>query len=145
MKIISAALRIVLVAALLAWAVAGCSFSYSSESISGSSDNSSKSSSSSSPSDKESAYRDDVRDYTYAYVESSKDSRVFFQGLAKLAERHGVSDWEADRVTWTGIGEGLAKADVSGATLESYKQSLTGADPAQMAKIQEGYDAYGAS
>ena len=138
MKTISAAFRVVFVAVLLAWAVGGCSFSYSSESIS-------DSSTSSSPGDKESAYRDDVRDYTYAYVGSSKDSRVFFQGLAKLAGRHGVTDWEGDRATWTGIGQGLAKADLSGAALESFKQGLTGADPTQMAKIQEGYDAYGAS
>lgn len=138
MKTLSMVLGRALVAAMVAWSVAGCSFSYSSDSIS-------KSSSSSSPGDKESAYRDDVREYTYAYVESSKDSRVFFRGLTKLAERHGVSDWEGDRATWTGIGQGLAKADVSGATLESYKTSLTGSDPGQMAKIQEGYDAYGAS
>jgi hypothetical protein len=134
-----------LAAAALALAVGGCSFSYSSESISGSIEGSSKSSSSSSPGDKETAYRDDVRDYTSAYVRSSADAHAFFRGLGQLAERHGVTGWEADRATWVGIGEGLAKAEVSGAQLDAFKHSLTGDDPARMATIQEGFEAYAAS
>lgn len=125
-------------------AVAGCSFSYSSESISGSIEGSSKSSSSSSPGEKETAYRDDVRDYTVAYVGSSEDSQAFFRGLGDLAKRHGVTAWESDRSTWVGIGEGLARAKVSGAALDAFKQSLAGASAADQAAVQEGFDAYGA-
>jgi hypothetical protein len=130
---------------VLGLAAGGCSFSYSSESISGSIEGSSKSSSSSSPGEEATAYRDDVRDYTSAYVRSSEDADSFFRGLDRLAERHGVSVWEADRATWLGIGQGLAKADVNGAQLDAFKHSLTGDDPARMATVQEGFEAYGAS
>jgi len=133
--------RAVLAAASVAL-VAGCSFSYSSESISNSIQGSSRSSS---PSEKQTAYRDDVRDYTSRYVRSSADAHAFFSGLGRLAEGHGVTGWEADRATWVGIGEGLAKAKVSGAQLDALKRSLTGDDPARTATLQEGFEAYDAS
>ena len=121
--------------------VAGCSFSYSSESISNSIQGSSGSSS---PSEKKTAYRDDVRDYTSHYVRSSADTHAFFRGLGRLAEGHGVTGWEADRATWLGIGQGLAKAKLSGAQLDAFEHSLTEEDPARMATIQEGFEAYDA-
>ena len=125
-------------------ALAACSFSYSSESISGSIEGSSKSSSSSSPGEKETAYRDDVRDYTVAYARSPEESHAFLQGLSDLAKRHGVTAWESDRLTWVGIGQGLAKARVSSASLDAFKHSLAETSPAHQAAIQEGFDGGGA-
>jgi hypothetical protein len=122
--------------------VAGCSFSYSSGSISNSIQGSSRSSS---PSEKETAYRDDVRDYTSHYVRSSADAHAFFRGLGQVAEGHGVTGWDSDRATWVGIGQGLAKAKVSGAQLDAFEHTLTGDDPARMATIQEGFEAYDAT
>lgn len=143
MQYASPLVRAAAAAALVA--LAACSFSYSSESISGSIEASSKSSSSSSPGEKETAYRDDVRDYTVAYIRSSENSRAFLQGLSNLARRHGVTAWESERLTWVGIGQGLARARVSGAALDAFKRSLAETSPAHQAAIQEGYDGGGAS
>jgi hypothetical protein len=132
----------IIAVALAAAAVAGCSFIDSSESISKSVSGSFESSSSSSPGDSESAYRDDVRDYTYAYVRSGGSAGDFDKGLGEMAKKHGISSWEADRATWIGVGEGLAKARVSRAELEAYKRTLGGADPDHMAAIEKGYEGY---
>lgn len=141
MKDPRSALATLVLAAFAAPLAAGCSFSYSSQSISKSIESSFESSSSSSPGDKASAYRDDVRDYTYAYVRSSTDTRDFLRGLGQLAQRHGIASWESDRATWVGIGAGLAKAKVNATELEVFKQNLAAPDAAHMADIQRGYEA----
>ena len=121
----------------------GCSFIDSSESISdsisGSSESISKSSGSSSPSD-DHAYRNDIRDYTYAYVISGGNVDTFRSNIGRIAERRGVTNWESDSSTWVGIGEGLAKARVSRTELEVFKRNFAQSDPTRMSQIQKGYD-----
>src|SRR5439155_22908377 len=124
----------------------GCSVSVSSWSLSKSvrsSSRSSDSSSSSSPGAAERAYRDDVSDYTQAYVKSSGgggDLGNFRADLARLAEEHGITNWEENPSTYTAIGEGLAKAGVSSAARMAYKQNLSGGDASKAQLIQQGYD-----
>jgi hypothetical protein len=129
---------------LLVLTVAGCSFVDSSESISDSisksSESSSDSSASSSPSEKEAAYRDDIRDYTAAYVRAGGQIDLFWRDVGSIASKHGVSNWESDGATYTGIGEGLAKANVTSTEFRVYKQHLTGYDEKKMQEIQNGYD-----
>ncbi|HZR83523.1 MAG TPA: putative lipoprotein [Candidatus Binatia bacterium] len=123
-----------------------CSFVDSSASISqsigASFASSSASSRSSSPGDDQTAYKNDVRDYTYAYVRSTKSAGDFERGLAGVAEKHGISNWQSDQTTWVGIGEGLAKARVNHTELEVFKKNLADSDPDHMTDIQRGYDAY---
>ncbi len=125
-------------------AFVGCSFVDSSESISDSSGKSSEgishSISSSSPEDSKSAYRNDIRDYTSAYVKSGGQIDYFWRDVGTIAEKHGISNWEADNTTYVGIGEGLAKANVNSTELSVYKQHLTGFDQKKMQDIQKGYD-----
>lgn len=132
------------VVALVALLAAGCSFSYSSGSISDSIESSSKSSSDSSESSSgggsQSAYRQDVRDYTYAYLRSSQDVSGLTRGVGDVARRHGISSWETDADTWRGIGEGLARAGVSPGELDAYKRTLSGSEGHRMAEIQDGYE-----
>src|SRR2546425_12888455 len=59
------------------------------------------------------SYREDVRDYTYACVDAENELLDFEDGLGVIAERHGVSDWEAADATYVAIGAGLARAQVS--------------------------------
>ena len=128
-------------AAGCALAMIGCSISDSiSDSISSPFKWSSDSSKSSSG-DKES-YQGDVRDYTEAYVRSSDDIQGFRKGLATVAEKYGISNWEADTVTYRGIGQGLAKAKVKQAQLEVYKTNLAGGNPENGAAMQKGYEQY---
>jgi hypothetical protein len=128
--------------AIAALATAGCSFIDSSQSISNSISASFESSSSSSPSGSESAYREDVRDYTYAWVRSTSTGKDFDDGLGEIAKKHGISNWQDDRTTWVGVGEGLAKARVTQSELEAYKRSLSDGDSDHMAAIQSGYQGY---
>lgn len=127
-------------AAVVVLAMTGCSISNSiSDSISSPFKWSSQSSKSS---DEKESYKSDIRDYTEAYVRSSNDVAAFRNGLASIAQKHGISNWEADPTTYTGIGQGLGKAHVKQAQLEVYKANLAGGDAAKAAAIQEGYNEY---
>lgn len=133
-----------LLIAALAPPLAGCSISVSSWSLSKSSrssSHSSDSSSSSSPGAAERAYREDVADYTRAFAKSHRGDFEGFQAdLGRLAQEHGITNWQENRATYTAIGEGLGSAHVSDAELMAYKRNLSGGDPAKAAAIQEGYD-----
>ncbi len=118
--------------------LSGCSISGS---ISDSISSPFKWSSSSLKGEKES-YQEDVRDYSEAYVRSSSDLEGFKKGLASLALKHGISNWEADEATYTGIGAGLAKAKVKTTQLEVYKTNLAGGDATKAAAMQKGYEQY---
>jgi hypothetical protein len=126
----------------------GCSISTSpsdsleaSSDASGSlSDSSGSSSGSSSPESREAAYRDDVRDYTAAYVKSGGRIADFDKKLGELARSRGITNWEENMATYEGIGRGLGKAGVNGVELERYTQNLAGGDPKKVAAIQKGYE-----
>jgi hypothetical protein len=128
---------------LILLAPLGCSLSKSSSDSSGSSsDSSASSSASSSPASKESLYRDDVRDYTTAYVKAGGQIADFNQKLGDLAKARGITDWEANMATYEGIGEGLAKAEVTGVALDTYVKNLAGGDPNKAAAIRKGYESF---
>ena len=137
---------VVVFVALSALVLAGCSISASSVSSwslsksARSSSRSSDSSSSSSPGAAEEAYREDVSDYTRAYVKSGGDFRSFQSDLARIAEEHGITNWEENLLTYTAIGEGLGSAKVSDAELMAYKRNLSRGDPKKADAIQKGYD-----
>ena len=126
-------------------ALAGCSFSYSSKSISDSSGSSSDSSTSSSPSDDkkadktETSYRNDVRGYTAAWVRDGGDLDAFQRGIANIARRHGITDWEATSATWTGVGAGLRAGDATEAERATLVDGLAGDDRTKRAAIERGF------
>ena len=122
----------------------GCSFSASSESSANSSGASSDSSTSSSPAGKEAAYRDDVRDYTAAYVKSGGRVADLDRKLGELARSRGIADWEENQATYEGIGQGLGKAGVNAVELDAYVGNLSGGDPGKAAAIRKGYESAGA-
>jgi hypothetical protein len=125
-------------AAVFALVMVGCSISHSiSESVSSPFESSSHSSKSS---DQKESYQGDVRDYTEAYVRSSDDPAAFRKGVSSIAQKHGVSNWEADHATYTGIGQGLGKAQVKQSQVEVYKANLSAGDAAKASEIQKGYD-----
>jgi hypothetical protein len=118
--------------------LAGCSISDSSVSISDSIGSSSESSASSSRS-RTAAYPDDVRDFTAAWAKSGGQSDQFQSEIARLAGKHGISDWENNKATWVGVGAGLRQGGVAGTPFETYKQNLTGGDADRMSWLQQGY------
>jgi|SRR5262245_54756102 len=125
--------------------LAGCSISRSSSSpFEWSSDSSASSSASSGSSSRDRAeeYRNDVRDYTAAYVQSGGQFDAFPRGLSNIASKHGVSNWESDNNTYVGVGQGLRKAGVSPEGLSVWKANLAGGDSSKAAALQKGYDSY---
>ncbi len=127
-----------LMAAALLAAATGCSsISDSVSSPFESSAASFESSASSSPSGE--SYRNEVRDYTAAYVKSGGQFDAFTRGLAGIAQRHGVTNWESDQNTFVGIGAGLKKAGVSPEQFEVWKTNLAKGDAARAASMQKGY------
>ncbi len=86
-------------------------------------------------------YQGDVADYTETYVHQGGDMAKFKDGLGHLASSHGISNWEAERTTYVGIGEGLKKAGASAGQVEAYTTALAGSDAKNAAAIQEGYNA----
>lgn len=137
--------RKMLVAAL-ALLPLGCSFYYSSESSVKTLTSPSRSSASSSPDDdgddeqEKKAYRDDVRDFTVAYATEHDGVEGFADGLADVARRHGITDWEANAATFTAVGSGLKRAEARPADVARYERAVGGNDPAKAELIRRGYE-----
>ena len=129
------------VAALLALTLVGsqaCSFSASSES---SSDSSASSSQSSSPGSKEAQYKNDVREYTAAYMKTGGQFDAYRRGIGDLARKYSITNWEDDTVTYQGIGEGLGEAGASEVQVKAYADGMAGQDAAKRTALVKGYDA----
>ena len=126
--------------AALASASLACSFSYSSGSISDSVESSSDSSSSSSPESNASKYRKDVESYTQAFVVSGGSEGAFMSGIADLAKKRGITDWEANDNTWRGIGRGLGRTKIDSVQLGVYETNWAGGDPEKVKLIRKGFD-----
>ena len=86
------------------------------------------------------SYRDDVREYIYAYVDADGEILDFEDGLGQIAARHGVFNWDASDATYAAIGAGLAQAQVSSSDLDDFKRTLGRSDPSKMTQIQRGFD-----
>lgn len=124
----------------------GCSFSASSESSSASSKSSSTivsspfASSSGSFSGKEKKYQQEVSDYTRAYVRSSTaDYAGFRRGLSEVAQKHGITNWEVQPVTYIAIGRGLKKSGLKGIEYETFKKNISAGELTKMQDIDRGY------
>jgi len=125
-------------AAFVCAASLACSFSYSSGSFSDSSKSSSDSSDSSGSDT--TRFRDDVTQYTEAYVEAGgKQDESFFSGLGDLARKRGVSDWESESSTWEAIGRGLGRTDVSEAQRAAYEAAWAGGDEEKQSAMARGF------
>jgi len=115
-------------------ALSACSsFSASSKSVSSPFTSSSKSSS------QEQAYREDVRDYTAAHLQSGGKVDELRRQIGTLAEKYGITDWENSEATFQAIGAGLAKAGYRQVQVDAFKQNMA-TTPTQAEWMQEGYD-----
>ena len=137
---------IIATGALVMFLVSGCAFSESSGSFSDSSGSVSDSlgsgsdSSTSSSGGEDEAYRDDVRDFTIAVAGLNGSPDELRRGLAEIALGRGVSDWEQLGSTFSSIGEGLARADVSAERMHAYQVSLARPGSEHFEAIAAGYE-----
>lgn len=86
------------------------------------------------------AYQGDVKYYTEVYTRSNDDVAGFTRGLSTIGEKHGILNWEADRSTFVGIGEGLAKAKAPQRQVDVYMTYLSQGDPQKTAAIRKGFE-----
>lgn len=118
----------------------GCSISDSVSSSFESSASSLASSSSSESSSRERAsYRNEVRDYTSAYVKSGGQFDNFTRGLDSIAAKHKVTNWEADQDTYVGIGAGLKAAGLNRTDFAVWQSNLSNGDATKAASMAKGY------
>ncbi len=138
LKLLSLALFV-----LSAFAVSGCSFSDSSKSFSDSSSSFCKSSSGETISDeKRESYMNEIGIFTDSMVHTRVSSDDFMRGIARIAERYGVTDWEFYKYTYIAIGQGLKQAGVKKEEIDSLPilDQMTGPRTTMKKYIIEGYD-----
>ena len=138
--------------------VSGCALSDSSASISDSitsssdwSRSSSESSSRSSdgddggkteqPETREEArtYEQDIAQLAYTYAQQGGEMGALRGGVASLAAKRGISNWEADSLTTRSIGKGVGQAGISEEELTSFSDQLFGDDPTKHEDLRDGY------
>ena len=131
---------VVVLLALASSAGVGCSFSDSSKSISKSISSPSRSSSESLKSDA-ARYREDVEDYAQGFATGGGgEISGFRRGLAGIAEKRGISDWESDGDTWESLGVGLGRSEISDASFEGFVGSWAGGDSTRSDLMRQGFD-----
>ena len=127
-------------AAALAVASAGCSISHSVKSISDSVSSPFRSSSKSSGGgEDDSAYRDEVATYTAGYASAGGDAAAFRRGIASIAEKRGIHDWQDDDATCRAIGAGLKKAGLTSTQASQQAQSIAGDEQDCAKQVMSGY------
>jgi hypothetical protein len=83
-------------------------------------------------------YRRDLRAYATAFVRTGGSSDEFLRGVGQVAERHGITDWEAEPGTLVAIGEGLRQGQVGEPQLEILRRDLAD-DPRKLDLVLQGY------
>jgi hypothetical protein len=86
-------------------------------------------------------YQWEVSDYAEAFgIGGGGDAASFRHGLATLAERRGISDWEADADTWVSLGRGLRRANISEAAFMGYLESWAGSNELRRNLMRDGFE-----
>jgi hypothetical protein len=122
-------------------AAAGCSISSSSESLSKSVSSPFQWSSGSSGEADDSAYQDEVRSFAAGFAHSGSDADAFRRGIASIAERRGIHDWEGDDPTCRAIGAGLEQAELGESRAEALAGDLLSGRADRVEVVMRGYEA----
>jgi hypothetical protein len=70
-------------------------------------------------------FQRDLRAFTAQFAATPGGSRdQFLRGVARIAEDHGVSDWESDAATPRAIGEGLRDAKLSQRQMDAFVDGI---------------------
>ena len=124
----------------LSLVLSGCSISYS---LGKSSDSVTSISDSSSPSDddEKTAYSQDVRELTVAYIESGQQPDEYMREIGHIARAHGITDWERLHTTYVAIGEGLKRAGIHQAQLQDvgFLKGMLDGNPVALQYVRQGY------
>jgi hypothetical protein len=131
----------VTIAALVCFS-AGCGVfksSTSQASFESSSDSSSSCSGSSKDDDEKKAFQRDVQTLVATHAVRGDDVGALRRDLGRLAETHGLTDWERNDDVYVAIGQGLARAGVGRARAEAVGRDLGGANRQSARLVITGY------
>jgi hypothetical protein len=121
---------------------AGCSISHSVESLSNSVSSPFESSSAPSGGDEEdAAYQEEVSGFAAGFAASGGDATAFRRGVASIAERRGIHDWEDDDPTCRAIGAGLERAGLDADRAEGLAGELFAGRSARVKVVMKGFEA----
>lgn len=101
---------------------------------------SSSESSSGTSGEREASYQGDLSKYAEVCSRSNCAGAELARGVAAIAEKYGITNWEADDSTYAAIGEGLAKATTPQPQVDLYKSALAPNDAAHAEAIQKAFD-----
>jgi hypothetical protein len=99
-------------------------------------------SSGSGPSAQRSSYQRDLRQYSAAFVRSGGTDRDFLRGVTRIAENHGIANWEAEPATPFAIGQGMRAAEVSEQEMRAFCREF-GANETAAKLAFEGWQSAG--
>jgi hypothetical protein len=85
-------------------------------------------------------YREDVQALALAAVESGASGGDLRDQVGRIAVHHGITDWEADELTYRAVGEGLAQAGLDPQRARSFAEEIAGSDPRALRAVFEGYE-----
>ena len=86
-----------------------------------------------------SSYREDIRVTTVAAVENGEPTDEFVRDVGRVAEQHGIADWEAAPDTFVAIGKGLREAGASEAEVDAFLKAMGYGDGEQVDLAREGW------
>jgi hypothetical protein len=87
------------------------------------------------------AYQQDVSEFTLAFATTGGDLEGFRMGIRTLAEQRGITSWEADPSTCASIGHGVRRADYDRLAALDFGEELFGQNAGALAAYQSGYAA----
>ena len=84
--------------------------------------------------------RREIEGYIIVLLQRGTVAReALYQGLAGIAGRYGISDWEAEPGLWQGVGGGLAAAGLDAARAGDYARDWSAGDAERTAAVMRGY------
>jgi hypothetical protein len=107
--------------------------------ISGSIESISRSSGSPPAATASAAYQRDVRAWTREFEGAPGSQEDFLRGIGRVAERHGLTDWEAEPGTLVAIGQGLKDAGWSEERMRDLRERLAAVPPPAVEAVFDGY------
>jgi hypothetical protein len=122
-------------------ALPACSISHSVESLSNSVSSPFESSSASSGGEEDPAYQEEVSGFAAGFAASGGDATAFRRGVASIAERRGIHDWEDDDPTCRAIGAGLQRARLGESRAEGLAGELLAGRPERVKVVMKGFEA----
>ena len=91
---------------------------------------------------KKESYQRDLRQYAAAFVHGGGSEQDFARGVTRIAENHGIANWEAEPATPFAIGQGMREANVSEAEMRAFCREF-GANATAAKLAFEGWQSAG--